>query len=139
MILSVPIDDFQINSIFFLETKKNINMNGTFTKLNYVINDISLNGIYITYSLQRFKYENTMTLQTLNQIEMDILNRYKEEKNAQKTTIHSLLPHLMAQSKNVELCDENTWFSNYQTNVIKISGIWETTNSIGITYRIIHI
>jgi hypothetical protein len=138
MILSIPIEKFELQNMVFLETKKNINMNGTFTKTNYVCNDISLNSVYITYSLQRFKQENTIILQTLHEIEMNILNQYRYDKQVQKTTTLSLLPHLMAQSKNIELCDENTWFSNYQTNIIKISGIWETNNTIGITYRIIH-
>ena len=97
-----------------------------------------MNSVYITYSLQRFKQENTIILQTLHEIEMNILNQYRYDKQVQKTSTLSLLPHLMAQSKNIELCDENTWFSNYQTNIIKISGVWETNNTIGITYRIIH-
>jgi len=138
MILSIPIEKFELQNMVFLETKKNINMNGTFTKTNYVCNDISLNSVYITYSLQRFKQENTIILQTLHEIEMNILNQYRYDKQVQKTSTLSLLPHLMAQSKNIELCDENTWFSNYQTNIIKISGVWETNNTIGITYRIIH-
>jgi hypothetical protein len=122
-----------------MDQKKNVNINGIFTKINYITNDILLNGIYITYSLQRFKEENTEILQKLCNLELSILEKYKTIKNIQKTNTQALFPHLMAQSKNIELCDDNTWFANHQTNVIKISGIWENANSIGITYRIIHI
>jgi hypothetical protein len=138
MILSIPIGSFDLRHIHFLEPKKNVNMNGTFTKMNYVENDISLNGVYITYSLQRIKNENTAILQRLHELENDILEMYKRLRQIQKSNTLSLLPHLMAQSKNIELCDENTWFSNSQTNVVKISGIWENGSSVGITYRIIH-
>lgn len=138
MILSIPIEKFHLKHIHFLEPKKNLTMNGTFTKINYITDDIYLNGIYITYSLQRFKNENTLMLQRLHFLENAVLNTYKELRCLQKTNTLSLLPHLMAQSKNAELCDENTWFANHQTNVIKISGIWENATSIGITYRIIH-
>jgi hypothetical protein len=139
MILSIPIHRFEINNVHFLEPKKNVNMNGSFIKMNYSENDISLNAIYITYSLQRLQpIENTSILQRLHQMENEILDLYKNSRKIQKTNTLSLLPHLMAQSKNIELCDEKTWFSNYQTNVIKISGIWETESMIGITYRMIH-
>jgi hypothetical protein len=138
MILSIPIDQFEFKNICFLDSKKNMNMNGIFTKINYHINGLQLNGIYITYSLQRFKAENTIILQKLHRFELEIVEIYKRAQNIQKPVLFSLLPYLMAQSKNMELCDENTWFSNAQTNIVKISGIWEDENSVGINYRIIH-
>jgi hypothetical protein len=53
----LPINDFQLENIHFLDTKKNIIMDGNFTKISYSDDCVSLNSIYFYFPIEISKTE----------------------------------------------------------------------------------
>ena len=43
-----PIQNYDINNVFFLDPKRNIIMDGKFSKINYSDTNVTLNGIWFT-------------------------------------------------------------------------------------------
>lgn len=96
--------DISKYNIFFLETKKNIIMNGKFTKLVYSDDNVILNGIYIlfpssTYTIERINIkiflhfspiEILQWIQSITTIENDILMNYKNAFGVSKTPVYLL-------------------------------------------------
>ena len=82
---------FKCENIQYLDTKKNIIMNGNFTKIIYSDNNITLNGIYIDcpFSIEQldnsfqtnmiFNLDNTNFFNEIIKIENDILTYYKDK------------------------------------------------------------
>jgi hypothetical protein len=50
----ISIQDFMIENTFFLETKKNILMDGNFTKIIYSDELVTLNGIYLLFPILNY-------------------------------------------------------------------------------------
>lgn len=59
MNLLCDIQDFKKNNISFLETKKNMVIDGFFTKLIYTDANISLNGLYIHFPIKWINEDKT--------------------------------------------------------------------------------
>ena len=51
MNIILGISQIEIKNIMFLETKKNIIIDGNFTKLIYADNNVSVNGIFVTFPI----------------------------------------------------------------------------------------
>lgn len=51
MNLACNISDFEIENTFFLDIKKNIIIDGTFTKIIYSTSNVSFNGIYLIFPI----------------------------------------------------------------------------------------
>ena len=96
------------------------------------------------------KYKNILSFQpnhSLNipvihqfvQFEKQLLDYYKQYTFSQKKTIYLLQNQLLSGSTKVYRdLNENTINNSSTTNVhyiIKISGVWESTDTIGITYK----
>jgi len=54
MNLACNISDFEIENTFFLDIKKNIIIDGTFTKIIYSTSNVSFNGIYLIFPIIQF-------------------------------------------------------------------------------------
>jgi len=65
------INDFCLENIHFLETKKNIIMDGNFTKIGYSDDCISLNGIYIYFPIEKCESVKTEKMMNKNMIYFD--------------------------------------------------------------------
>jgi hypothetical protein len=117
----------QINTdyIFFREPIKNsIIDNGKFTRLIYSDSDMCLNGLHIYFDTnivnQREMIDLLIELEKMIMFKIDILN---------KTGQYKIKDYLkFMNSKNYE---------DYKINkyVLKISGIWETNEDYGITFK----
>jgi hypothetical protein len=150
----LDISNFQLNNIIFLENKRNMIMDGTFSKIIYSTQYFSLNSIYLTFPLEIqsldkqmnkyiMKYNpysiiNAQLIQDLSKIEYRIIEYYKQINHINKRTNCILNKQLLTGNlkmyKDFNLSKIN---KNPPEYIIKISGIWENNNEIGITYKII--
>jgi hypothetical protein len=141
MNLVLDIDKIYINNIFFNESVKNTVMdNSGFTRIMYSNEHFVLNGIHIKIEL----YKNMVTKQLHNvlspsmiinyidNIEKDILNKY----NTEKLQSNKLKDQLIYNLQKIHNSNGNNTVFNY---LLKISGIWETDNIIGLTYKFVYL
>ena len=149
-------NQFNQNCIYFLERKSNMIIDGLFSKLLYSTDCFITTGLYIDFLLeqQTFKksgsstievdiHKNTEMIQQLINIEKEILLLYIEQFQLQtKIPVYDLENKL--QSTTIKFYSSNIYNkpNNYKlfttlNYYIKISGIWETNQQIGLTYKII--
>jgi len=209
------INDFKIENIHFLETKKNIIMDGNFTKITYSDDCLSLNSIYFLFPIEILRTEklvnknmiffnvsspiNKQIIKEIGKIEKSILEYYhfininnKMEYHSQKEynisasqfydyrnkpalhnpnkrlpysfipeydTLYSHFSTVQKKNKetkyftnNLERQLQNGFIKLFKKNfneplsykenqqfVLKISGIWENEQQIGITYKFMEI
>lgn len=144
MILTIPIELYEEEYVIFMDKKNNIVLNdGYFTKIYYSNNSITLNGLYILFNYlntiennniydNNVKYinnlinsiQNSNTYNRLHNIEKNMLNNYNEYFQLNKKPIYTI--------KNI------FYKNNYKKikYIIKISGIWENNDEIGLAYKI---
>ena len=146
MNLICNLSDYNYNNVFFMEKRNNMLLNGNFTKLLYSDENVTLNSIYVDVNM-KYNYakinnktiiqininENLEIIEKFSIIEEELLNYYTQLNQINKRNIYTLKDNLL--SSNIRIYKQN----NY-TNArlfLKISGIWETDNEIGITYKFI--
>ena len=161
MNIAFDIDDFNINNVYFLDTKKNIIMDGNFTKIIYSEPTITLNSIYIHFPIQKQNFNKVLNknvihfsllnptnihiIKELNRIEHEVIECFKIFYKINKNNVYSLKDQLKC--GNIKIYYENSEQKSFSLNdstivpryIIKISGIWENMNSIGITYKILEV
>lgn len=143
------LNDYSKNNIHFLEKKRNMMMDGNFTKLLYsneyfttigLFLDIKLNILVSTSYVNNKSYtkiqrttNNNNIISQLIQIEEDLLDYYIKLFTSKKKKTH-LLSNVLSDG-NIKIYRKDT---KKLTNIIlKISGIWENETNIGITYKFI--
>lgn len=130
------LNDYKKDNIFLLDTKKNMLMEGKFTKVLYsnilstigIYFSINISGYYINNSL--FKIDKINDLDILYKIEQDMLEFYKARFNVSKPFNFTLRDTLKSNMMKLYKISE------YGENIIlKISGIWENDTHVGITFK----
>jgi hypothetical protein len=153
MNIILDISQIETMNFVFLEKKKNIIVDGYFTKIIYSDPFVTLNSIYIYFPIQ-FQYvdknvvknivfftpsQNMTLMKEITQLEEQIIKYYKKEMNIQKMNNSSLYNQLKTgKIKIYKEYNNETVQSNMMVNsnmVLKISGVWETTHEIGIAYK----
>jgi len=151
--------NFSISNIFFLDMKENTIMNGNFIKFIYSTDMITLNGLFLDFTILEpeqkiyngkqylffptdLNEENDKTIILFERIETELLDLFiqlqlsknnREILNKKKIhTIHKQLTNGMIKYYNYS--DNTSVTPKYY---MKISGIWETANEIGLTYKLI--
>ena len=153
MNIALNIDDFHLNNIYFNEPIENtIIEDSKFIKLIYSNNDVVLNGLFLFLNIKpiqkevyfkKIKYffdlnNNTQKLNKIFQIEESILNLYNNNKNKKNIIKDVLKSGILKLFPNYEDEIQNNRVTNDVNNfILKISGIWENNEEIGITYKII--
>jgi hypothetical protein len=159
MNITLDISNFQLGYLYFLNPKQNIIMDGTFSKIIYSNEYLSLNSIYLHLPLEiqsidrtmskniaKFSNDsvkNTFLIQELVKIENRIIEYYKQtHPNKQgKTPLTSLSKQLsfgalrLYKDFSMNAYDKK----NSLQFILKISGIWESQHEIGITYKIMEV
>jgi len=161
MNLVLDYSQFQIGNVHFLDTKTNIIIDGIFTKMVYLDDIVSLNAIYIVFpckcyidrSMNRNNVMfslNTFENQEIIELEASILNNYMKYYQISKRMNTSLASQIS--NGRTRLYKEGTPRMNdgsANTNgnepednshiqiVLKISGVWETDDEIGITHKFV--
>lgn len=147
MNILLDIDEFKIENVFVLESKENIVINGIFIKILYSSDCFTMNGIFlhfplINYDLRNFNGKNivyfdvdknTDIITKFSKIEYDIIDFYLKTKDINKKIIYTFENQL----KNGMMKFYTSYFTK-KNFYVKISGIWETTTDIGITYKLIY-
>tara|TARA_B100001093_G_scaffold519067_1_gene606295 strand:- start:3245 stop:3649 length:405 start_codon:yes stop_codon:yes gene_type:complete len=131
MNLVININEPIFNNIYFNDPIKNTVMNDSnFIRILYSNSYFVLNGIYIKINLIKNNEEfNNNIIISIDKLERHILNLYNNKKNhllKLKEQINYFIDKLN-NSKNI----------NNISYMLKISGIWETDLSIGITFKFI--
>lgn len=137
---------FDIMNVHFMEKKKNIIIEGFFTKIIYFDQYVTLNAIYIHFPIQfndkisnNYIFfnplHNQLLIRKISQIEQDITHYFKEEYNITKPIVMGLNNQL--QSGKIKIFKEYNSEHNLSNSrfVLKISGIWENHKEIGIAYK----
>lgn len=159
MIVTLDLSKFTLYNMYFLETKKNIIMDGNFTKLIFSNDFFVMNGIYLLFPIDHNGYEKIMNktqirfnpFQQYNQtlindfskLEKSILEYYKQRRMCNCKIVPLLQKQMLIgfmktnkEYKNQFLINENNKNTQY---VLKISGIWETQDEIGLTYKLFEV
>ena len=148
MLVLLKTQQFLLSNISLLEKKVNMIMDGYFTKLIYSDDCMTMNGIFFELPVT---ITNTSTIQSkyiayfdtvvnrdwiykLSVIEKQILQYYMFFFGiTNKTPNYSLKQQI--QNGSIKYYKDHMTKGNLY--YIKLSGIWETHNEIGITYKII--
>lgn len=136
--IAEDLNNYSNSNIFIMNPIKNTLINqGLFYKIVYSNSLFTSNGLYIKIPLTNTKYlngrliynieDNTNVLNQIVNIENFILDKIINKKK-----IHH---KIYDQIKNGNIKTNN---SNSEV-ILKISGIWENDNSVGISYKIITI
>jgi hypothetical protein len=159
MIITLNLSKFVLSNVYFLDTKKNIIMDGNFSKLIFSNEWFVMNGLYILFPIEHTGSEKIMNktqirfnpLQQYNQalindftkLEKSILEYYKQIRGCNCKIVPLLHKQMMIgfmktnkEYKNQFLINENNKNTQY---VLKISGIWETQDEIGLTYKLFEV
>jgi hypothetical protein len=112
-------EDFQLENIHFLETKKNIIMDGNFTKITYSDDCLSLNSIYFLFPIDILKIEkainkniiyfnpimhtNKQLIKEIAKIERSILEYYRFTHMYSKESNHFFRPNYMKSPDNKDV------------------------------------
>jgi hypothetical protein len=147
MNLTITLEQFDNEYVYICESIKNNIMNeGVFYRILYSTNLFSCNGIYILLNINylsieryynKYKYNFDITnyeflINKIKEIEYSILQKISLENKYYNLKIYEQL-------KNGSLKIDMDNSSNCKSNLIilKISGIWETKNEYGLTYKFI--
>jgi len=154
MNLVIKLEDLLNRNIFFMDAVKNTVMdNSNFVRINYSNEDIVTNGMYLIFgltstSLDRYyaKYkcyfslsDNATILNKLFDVERQILLSYLNSNSNRKYNIgpRKIIFKLREQLKSGILkIVNNTTITNTNIKVLlKISGLWDSGDAIGLTYK----
>lgn len=144
-------NDFNIENINLLKKRNNTVIEGTFTKFTYSNENLTMNGIYlqlplynmvlnhddkfIAITFQPYDRQNIDYIQYITNVEMEILKYYNNMNASNKKLIGILTNKLYSGNIRSHL-SKHSKINNIIT--IKISGIWETNNEIGLAVKLIH-
>lgn len=130
MNILLDINKFSLNNTFFNDAIKNTVINDSnFIRIIYSNKDFILNGLFFRINLFDC---NTSYLKQISNIEKSILNNYDNKKHHN----YKIVDQINFIINKLNTSDSNFKNFNY---ILKISGIWETNNIIGITYKLIDI
>lgn len=142
------IDKFDINNVYFSDGLENTVMdNSIFSKIIYSTNELTLNSIYILCSFKstlidkispnKFKVswnpsQNNELINSISKIEYNILNKYGNKKH--KPQLATLLSY-----NNFRIFSEDSKLKSSGDFLLRISGIWDSADECGITYKFLEI
>jgi len=159
MIITLNLSKFILSNMNFLDTKKNIIMDGNFSKIIFSNEWFVMNGLYILFPIEHsgsekimnktqirfnpFQQYNQTVINEFSKLEKNILEYYKQIRGYNFKTVSLLHKQMMIgfmktnkEYKNQFLINENNKNTQY---VLKISGIWETQDEIGLTYKLFEV
>jgi len=154
--LAEELDTFNIDNIIINDPIKNsVLQHSNFYKLSYSNNLLFYNGIFILFDINNYNINNKIykidfdnsfnNFKKLIDLENHILN-IVNIKN--KTPQYKLAETFYSNNLKFSLSESDINFKNhkflnnkntYNKFIIKFSGIWETKDSYGITFKIINI
>lgn len=178
MNLSIELHNFSLVNIHFLDTKRNIIMDGNFTKIIYSNQWFTVNSIYLHFPIEitsidkvmnkyylrfsPYSAKNLQIVQDLAKIESRILEYFKKFFGLNTRVSGLLSKQLNTGNMKIfkeyiepnELANRRNWSNEPRAIlqrplgepvgadadklfVIKISGVWESYEEIGLTYKLL--
>lgn len=130
MNIALSVKDLNIDDIFFLDPIKNIIINNSkFIRIIYSNNLLTLNGIYLICNIDNKDNNNNKGLLLyIQNLEHNILNKFSKE----KIKNYKIREYF---NNNFINTDYTKFEENYTNYILKISGLWDTTNNIGLTFK----
>jgi hypothetical protein len=147
MNITKTIEQYNENFVYFCEPiKNNIMNNGNFIRIIYSSPLFILNGIYLSIPITCFtieKYYNKYKCIFDRNLYKDIIDklRYIEVSILNKIAIKEKKPQYKIYEQMIngyfKIFNENTEYGEKQIKpfLLKISGVWETENEYGVTYK----
>lgn len=141
-----------VRNCFFMDTKTNIIMDGTFTKIAYSTATFSMNGLYAVLPIrviQTLRLPNKNVILFDPKMNREIVNRFSELEReilvsyaehfgiGEKKQAHTLKHQFLKGSIKYYRAQQYEESSSIRNYYMVISGVWENLNEIGITYKII--
>ena len=129
MNIAITAKDLSIDDIFFLDPIKNIIINNSkFIRIIYSNNLLTLNGIYLICNIDNKDNNNKGLLLYIQSLEDNILNKFSKE----KIKNYKIREYF---NNNFVNSDYSKGEENYTKYILKISGIWDASNNIGLTFK----
>jgi len=130
MNIALSIKDLTIDDIFFLDPIKNIIINNSkFIRIIYSNNLLTLNGIYLICNIDnKYKNNNYDLSLYIQNLENNILNKFSKE----KLKNYKIREYFNSNFINTDYIIGK---ENYTKYILKISGIWDANNNIGLTFK----
>lgn len=120
MNILLDINNIDQKYIFFQEAIKNTVINNSnFIRILYSCKEFTLTNIHIKFNLKK----NPELLSKITNLEKNILNLFNSNSN-----------HYLKLKEQLTTINNNN-----KDTILKISGIWENENNIGITSKLIQI
>ena len=155
MNIAIPVNQFNINNVFFQEAIKNTIMDDSnFIRIIYSDDICMFNGIclefvlHITHvdkSFNKFKcnFDNMLSnniIQTISKIEYDIISKYNANMNMNisKQPVFRISDQIKNESikvLSIKGLSINSNSTHKATFMIKISGLWSNELEYGLTYK----
>ena len=130
MNIALSVKDITIDDIFFLDPIKNIIINNSkFIRIIYSNNLLTLNGIYLICNIDnKDKNNNHGSLLYIQSLEDNILNKFSKE----KIKNYKIREYFNNNFINTDYTKDQEKYTKY---ILKISGIWDASNNIGLTFK----
>lgn len=130
MNIALSAKDITIDDIFFLDPIKNIIINNSkFIRIIYSNNLLTLNGIYLICNIDnKDKNNNHGLLLYIQGLEDNILNKFSKE----KIKNYKIREYFNNNFINTDYTKDQEKYTKY---ILKISGIWDASNNIGLTFK----
>ena len=151
--LSENIDNINDDYIIICDPIKNsIIQHSNFYKIIYSNPGYSTNGLFILIELKKInilkeklyfdKYENTENIQKIINIEKYLINMVNDNNKKKSYKICELLnnnniKYSFSEYYNSKIMDDINYKLDNKSIILKISGIWETKDTIGLTFKFI--
>ena len=165
-VLVLNIKDITAENIYFMDAKKNILMDGIFSKMIFIHPYFSINGIYIDLPITIQKTENisrdyaskqtisflvahhSYLLHQIELLEKNILDKYIPF-DTSLPKIYSIMQTMKlgyfrvfreaSTSSSSSSSSSKMEVSKKSEFILKISGIWENAKGYGLSYKIVEI
>lgn len=147
MNIACKLEDFKINMVYFMNPIKNTVIdNSSFIRILYSNNLFVLNGLYLVLNLDDIYFDNNNKNKICFNPENNIYTI-----NFIKNMEYNLIKKVNIKNKNIstKIYDQlNTGFIKITNDIqhffsskfiLKISGFWESTSEIGLTYKFIDV
>jgi len=147
MNIACKLEDFKINMVYFMNPIKNTVIdNSSFIRILYSNNLFVLNGLYLVLNLDDIYLDNNnknkicfnpennfYTINFIKNIEYNLIKKVNIKNKNISTKISDQL-----NSGFIKITNDIKYFFTSKF-ILKISGFWESTSEIGLTYKFIDI
>ena len=144
------VDQYDEANVFFCEPiKNNVMDDGNFVRILYSNSFCTLNGVYVLLSITATnveKYYNKYKIFFDKTANSEIIDKICEIENSilQKVNITSRKTpqrklHEQFKNGNIKIFVDQAELTNQHTFLLKISGVWETEDNYGVTYKFIRV